>query len=241
MHSSHVLVGESAPICELREDLSLAAQCLASTLITGEPGVGKMAVAQSLHERGGNGHSPMRVVDCASASEARLEFELSRAGTLLLARVDRLSPALQAGLTDFLTRNAGQGPRLVSTGHGDIFRLVENGQFGEDLYYRLNVIHLRVPSLRTRPADVRILLSRCLAEVAKDRGCAAPERSAGVDVLLSAYAWPGNLRELQSVAAALVDSRGARRIRVRDLPLPIRIREIQTERRAERRRMSRQA
>jgi len=89
--------------------------------------------------------------------------------------------------------------RILSATHKDLRALVAAGQFREDLFYRINVIELRVPPLRERGADVLLLAQHILERQARDLGVPAPELSAAAATKLSGYAFPGNVRELENI------------------------------------------
>jgi two-component system response regulator PilR (NtrC family) len=89
--------------------------------------------------------------------------------------------------------------RILSATHKNLARLVESGQFREDLYYRINVIELSVPPLRERGDDVMLLSDRILEKIATDMGIRKPVLSAEAATKLAAYQFPGNIRELENV------------------------------------------
>jgi DNA-binding NtrC family response regulator len=112
--------------------------------------------------------------------------------------------------------------RLITAPNRDLEGLVAEGTFREDLYYRLNVVPLRMPPLRDRGEDIPILAAHFLHLFAERWGKPVPEVTPEALVLLCRYAWPGNVRELQHVAESmLVFSRGDP-IAVHDLPPAIR-------------------
>jgi hypothetical protein len=129
-------------------------------------------------------------------------------GTLFLDEIGELPLELQPKLLRFLengevTPLGEQRPRRVSVRvlaatHRDLARLVREGQFREDLYYRLNVVPLNVPPLRERREDVVALARMFLARLV-DKGAPAPELSADAVNALKAHSWPGNVRELRNV------------------------------------------
>jgi two-component system response regulator PilR (NtrC family) len=120
--------------------------------------------------------------------------------------------------------------RLLSATHKDLGLEVAAGRFREDLYFRINVIDLQVPSLRARREDIPLLAENIVARIARNHGVGAPELEAGALKALGAYSFPGNVRELENVlerACALCDggqiresdlqlSGGSRRIPAQD-------------------------
>jgi DNA-binding NtrC family response regulator len=101
--------------------------------------------------------------------------------------------------------------RLISATNQPIEQMVRDGAFREDLYYRVNAFSIRLPSLRERASDIPILAERLLAQQSAAQGLPPGARRFSADALkrLSAYAWPGNIRELESVVSrALLSSTG---------------------------------
>ncbi len=134
--------------------------------------------------------------------------EQAEGGTLFLDEVAEMSPALQAQLLRFVQERQferlGEGKtrtadvRVLSATNKDLEREVAEGRFREDLMYRLNVIEVKVPSLRERPEDVLPLVRRFLALFARTNKRRAPELTPEVERILTAYPWPGNVRELRN-------------------------------------------
>ncbi len=135
-------------------------------------------------------------------------------GTLLLDEVGELAPATQGKLLRVLqdgeARPVGEerarkvDVRVLAATHRDLGELVRAGRFREDLYYRLNVVHLHVPPLRDRPEDVAILARHFLGRFAERFGFAAVRAPDALFDRLAAYPWPGNVRELENAIEALV-------------------------------------
>ncbi len=155
-------------------------------------------------------------------------FEIGNGGTIFLDEISEMKPELQAKLLRVVEghpfrRVGGQreievNTRILAATNRDIGALIQSGHFREDLYFRLNVIRIEVPPLRSRGNDV-VLLARFFLERAgaKYRG-KAPGLAPATEELLLAYDWPGNVRELQGVMerAALLCETGE--IGVEDLP-----------------------
>ena len=158
-------------------------------------------------------------------------FELAHGGTLFLDEVADLPKAMQAKLLRVLQqgtfeRVGGEGSvsvdvRVLSAANRDLKREVAVGRFRDDLYYRLNVVPLRLPPLRERKIDIPLLVAHFLRQ-AEDEGQPAGTVSDEALSRMMDYAWPGNVRELQSaVRYSLVRSRG-RMIRPAHLPPELR-------------------
>ncbi|HEX4924452.1 MAG TPA: sigma-54 dependent transcriptional regulator, partial [Bdellovibrionales bacterium] len=136
-------------------------------------------------------------------------FEEANEGTIFLDEIGDLSLPLQAKLLRVLQdkqiRSVGDSKlkqidvRIIAATHRDLKAMVASGQFREDLFYRLNVIPVRVPPLRERPQDIPLLVSNFIEKFAAQNGSpvrgVAPEAMA----LLMAHPWPGNVRELENV------------------------------------------
>jgi two-component system, NtrC family, response regulator HydG len=159
-------------------------------------------------------------------------FELAHEGTLFLDEVGEIPPAIQVKLLRVLQERSFErvggeetvsaDVRLVSATNRDLARMVAEGRFREDLYYRLNVVPVRLPPLRERPGDVEELASHFLARVAPRIGRKVTGFAPEAIALLRRHAWPGNVRELENVVEqALVFAEGDL-VRPEDLPEGIR-------------------
>jgi two-component system response regulator PilR (NtrC family) len=109
--------------------------------------------------------------------------------------------------------------RILSATHHDLRRLVANGQFREDLYYRINVIELHVPPLRERGEDILMLAHHVLSRLASEQGIAIPTLTRAAQAALLAYAFPGNVRELENILERALTLCMDDAIDVRDLQL----------------------
>ncbi|MBN2397377.1 MAG: sigma-54-dependent Fis family transcriptional regulator [Deltaproteobacteria bacterium] len=144
------------------------------------------------------------------ASQRRLgKFELASGGTLLLDEISEMDMQLQAKLLRVIQesevdRLGGGGPvpvdvRIVATTNADLKRCVEDKKFRADLYYRLNVIPVKVPSLRERRGDIPLLSEYFLEKYSGLAGRTKPEISREAARALENHHWPGNVRELENV------------------------------------------
>lgn len=195
----------------------------ARILITGESGVGKSEIARYLHLSVSNARDPFIIVNCASAaSHTQLDealfgtpqnnapslVEQAEGGTLFLDEVTELPPQLQARLLWFLEEGrppaAGGAPRrpakvrVLSATNRDLRRMVQDGQFRADLYYRLAVVPLRVPALREMQPLVNHLIDRFQQTINQRRSTPViiPQR---LREILCDYSFPGNIRELSNI------------------------------------------
>jgi len=147
-------------------------------------------------------------------------FELADAGTLLLDEISEIEPALQAKLLRVLqergiervgsSQTIGVDVRIVATSNRDLPACVGEGKFRQDLYYRLNVLPLKVPSLRQRREDVPELATHFVGAVCAREGRARTPINPDAMDLMRAYDWPGNVRELQNICERAVVLSAAR-------------------------------
>jgi transcriptional regulator with PAS, ATPase and Fis domain len=137
------------------------------------------------------------------------KFELAQAGTLFLDEIATLKPELQAKLLRVLQEReierVGAGHaikidvRIIAATNVDLIEAVSGGTFREDLYYRLNVVHLTVPPLRERPQDIPPLVQHFIRRYNHEFGKRIEGPTPEALAALCAYGWPGNVRELQNV------------------------------------------
>jgi two-component system nitrogen regulation response regulator GlnG len=139
-------------------------------------------------------------------------FEQANGGTLFLDEIGDMPPEAQTRLLRVLqegefTTVGGRQPiranaRIVAATHRDLRALIRSGQFREDLFYRLNVVPIRLPPLRERADDIPVLAQHFLNK-AQSEGLPAKTLDAGAMAMLSAYRWPGNVRELENLIRRL--------------------------------------
>jgi transcriptional regulator with PAS, ATPase and Fis domain len=154
-------------------------------------------------------------------------------GTLFLDELGEMSLRMQAMLLRF-TESGETHPvgadapappsdvRLITATNRDLRAQIEAGAFRQDLYYRLNVILIRVAPLRERPEDVPVLLAYYLQQASESHGTAVPALTSDADAALRNYAWPGNVRELRNMAERLVLADWRRPVEAHDLPFEVR-------------------
>jgi two-component system NtrC family response regulator len=184
------------------------------------------ALTETLLESELFGHEKGAFTGAVALKKGR--FELADGGTLFLDEVGETPPPLQVKLLRVLqemefervggTKTLKVDVRVLSASNRNLREIVANGLFREDLFYRLNVIHIEVPSLAERPEDIRLLVNHFIEKYRNDQGKQRIELSPEVWKTLYAYPWPGNVRELENVIerAVVLNSGGA--IELRDLP-----------------------
>ncbi|QQS47264.1 MAG: sigma-54-dependent Fis family transcriptional regulator [Acidobacteriota bacterium] len=242
------IVGASRPMQELFRLITRAARSNSTVLVTGESGTGKELVARSIHEMSGRpggfipvncaaipgdlieselfGHTGQAFTG-ARQSRAGL-FETADGGTLFLDEIGELPLAMQPKLLRVLqegtVRRVGADKeksvdvRIIAATNRDLEIEVQEGRFREDLFWRLNVIHLHIPPLRERPFDIPLLVEHFLGKLAaRTEGLTmtvTPETLA----ILTAYSWPGNARELENAVERAVALAEGYTIKPEDLP-----------------------
>lgn len=213
-HGQGHVVGRSPGMEKLFRILSKVAFTTHPVLILGESGTGKGTVAQAIHLNGPRATAPFVTIDCRTLAHSLIEAQLfgtrrqpallAQSGTLFLDEVADLPLELQARLVRVLEARAfpaadGSGsvpltPRILASSSRDLQQLVESGQFRKDLFYRLNVVNLRLPPLRERKEDIPMLI----AEIAQQlHGDASYTIAPDALHLLLDYDWPGNVYELK--------------------------------------------
>jgi DNA-binding NtrC family response regulator len=159
------------------------------------------------------------------------KFESAEGGTVFLDEIGEVSPKVQVELLRVLeekvvTRLGGSAPvpvdfRIISATNRDLLAAVKEGSFREDLYWRLNVVHIHIPPLRERPEDVPVLAAQFLAKFAQSMSRKPMRLSPEALEALAGYPWPGNVRELQNaIERAVVVSRGDL-VQAEDLPVRV--------------------
>lgn len=162
------------------------------------------------------------------ASERRVgRFESADGGTLFLDEIGEIDASTQVKLLRFLENRSFErlgsvkpitvDVRLVAATNRDLAEMVRKGTFREDLYYRLNVVHLALPPLRDRQDDIPALLEHFLARAAEENGVPSVSLEAATVRVLQQYRWPGNIRELRNFAENAVVMHRGRTLGIYDL------------------------
>jgi len=189
------------------------AQSDVPVLLLAEEGAGKRTIARRIHESSWLSKEEFRIVGCATLSADSVEKvgddELFRPGTVLLEEIGDLNPICQVKMLEILQKlgengNGRMHARLSCSSVRDLEAEMRSGRFREDLYYRISGVCLRLPPLRQRKEDIADLMSLFLAKYAEDFHRPMPVLSAHTQQLFHDYAWPGNIRELEDAARAIV-------------------------------------
>ena len=220
------LTGSSAVINNVRATIKRVAATGSRVLITGAAGSGKEIAARLLHQWSPRANAPFVVVSAARMTPERVEeelfgqeegghqvraglFEQAHGGTLFLDDVADMPMPTQAKILRVLTEQTFQriggsrwvkvDVRVVSATSRDLAAEITEGRFREDLYYRLNVVPVRLPSLTERREDIGELVQYFLARYAAERRVSTPALSDDAVAALQTYDWPGNVRQLRNV------------------------------------------
>lgn len=156
------------------------------------------------------------------------KFELAHTGTLFLDEIGEMPLNLQTKLLRILEgqrfeRVGGSGTiqvdvRIIAATNKSLTKLIEQGLFREDLYYRLNVIPIIIPALRERKTDIPLLISSFLEKTSRKYNLPTVELSKDTLRLLLSYDWPGNIRELSNIVERIVVLAESTRVEINDLP-----------------------
>ncbi len=229
-----VVKGISQAWHTLETQIAQVAPSQAPVLIQGETGSGKEVVARLLHAQSRRAAGPCIAVNCGAVSRELLESELfgyekgaftgattakpgliaaAEGGSLFLDEVGEMPGPMQVSLLRFLDRNEYRpvgstrtlraDVRIICATNRDLQELVFQGRFRDDLLYRINTVTLRVPPLRERPEDIRLLAAHIL-ETLRLPGTTTRTLTTDSLAALSAYPWPGNIRELRNVVERIV-------------------------------------
>jgi len=223
------IYGENPQFAQVVERAKRAADNDASVFIYGETGTGKELFAQSIHYQGSRREKPFLAQNCAAIPETLLEgilfgttkgsftgavdraglFEQANGGTLLLDEISAMPYDLQSKLLRVLqesyirrvggTRDIPINVRIIATVNEPPERLIEQGKLRRDLFYRLNVINISIPSLKERLDDIPLLAERFLEKHNKRFGKEIWMVSDGAIKKLKHYDYPGNVRELENI------------------------------------------
>jgi transcriptional regulator with GAF, ATPase, and Fis domain len=244
----HNMVGESLRMKEVYQFLSRVAPIDATVLIQGESGTGKELVARALHRNSPRVDKPFIAINCAAIPEELLESELfgsergaftgavtkkgrlevANGGVVFLDEIGEMSPALQVKLLRVLQEREFErlgsnkaisvDIRLIAATNRDLAEAVKEKKFRQDLYFRLNVVALRVPPLRERREDIRILANYFVNKHGARCKVRPKVISAEAMACLEGYDWPGNVRELENAIERALVLGSSDMIRPEDLP-----------------------
>ncbi|MGE5629221.1 MAG: sigma-54-dependent transcriptional regulator [Solirubrobacterales bacterium] len=218
------LTSKNEELSSIYQSIPQIAKSQAPVFITGETGTGKEVVARKIHMLSSCSNEPFVIVNCNMDSETEVEneifgyekkkgkIEIAEKGTLFIEEINKLSLNLQkklletiekksyfrAGISDAIKLEA----RLIASSNKDLIREVEKGEFREDLYYKLNVLPVKLPPLRERIEDIHDLLDFFIKKY--DSSKKIKGMSPDTVRFLKSYHWPGNIIELENVIERIV-------------------------------------
>jgi two-component system C4-dicarboxylate transport response regulator DctD len=198
--AARMLFGQSTMAEVLRQDVRAVARTSAEVLITGEPGTGTAKVAEVIHLLSGAAMRPFLKLAAASVTPDTLAaaFRQAAGGTLFLDEVAGLTPATQLAVLDLLEQGAGL--RVIAGTYRDLEAEAGQGRFHPDLFYKLDVMRIRIPSLRERTEDIPVLFRHYVAIACEQAALPMPDIPPDLIARLMAQDWPGNARALMNAA-----------------------------------------
>ena len=241
------IIGNTPAMQVLQIQAERLALSRTTVLITGETGSGKGILARHIHDISPRGGKPFVNINCAAIPASLLEselfgiksgvasgvqarmgrFEQADGGTLLLDEIGdmplesqaKILHAIENGVVERIggRKRIPVNVRLMAATHRNLENLVEHGQFREDLFYRLNVVRLHVPSLRERAEDIPMLVKKLLADIAAESRDAPRRLTPDAWRLLTRHTWPGNIRELHHVLERAALFADGQKITAKDL------------------------
>ena len=253
--TSTQMIGKSNAIAALIDNLDKVAVTNSRILITGPAGSGKEVAARYVHQHSKRHDQNFVMLNCATLRAQDLEAELfgweergpggerkigmleqAHGGTLLLDEIADMPMETQAKMVRVLQdqkfeRLGSHRPvevdiRFIATSNRDLKQLIDMGRMRQDLYYRLNVVPVTVPSLRERLEDVPLLVEHFITHIAAGSGLKPRQLGPDVMAVLQAHPWPSNVRQLRNLIEWLLimlpvsDSHAA--IRAAELPIEFR-------------------
>ncbi len=226
------LIGQSAQMRKLVQQVRKLAAVRTPVLLIGENGTGKVAVAEILHAASGAPETQFVRIDCSLSSEASFREGLlgengeggtwvrqAKGGTLFLQHLQCLSMAVQKELVSVL-RNTAHGFRLVCTTTEDLEALTDEGKFHDELFYRVASLPVQMPALRDRVEDIPLLVKNYAGKATNPHFDAAlVEFTDDALAVMRGYHWPGNLTELYQVVSRIAATTETRIVTSQQLPL----------------------
>jgi DNA-binding NtrC family response regulator len=225
------IVAESRPMKEVLDllDKIIVSEAATTILLEGESGTGKNLIAKAIHYQSQRSERPFVTITCSAITETLL---LADGGTAFLDEIGEMGPALQAKMLRFLedrtfkrvggTVDIQVDVRVIAATNRDLEEAVREGRFREDLYYRLKIIPILLPSLRTRPEDVPILAEQWLDHFNKEFHKNTQGFTREAMDHLRRHHWPGNVRELKNLIERILILQSNEWIGLEDLPRAIR-------------------
>lgn len=198
--ASRMLFGQSKLAEELRNQARAVARAGTEALIVGEPGSGTSKIAEVIHLLSAAAARPFVKRAASSLNEVNLHAAFAEAldGTLYLDEITGLDPAAQLILLDLLEERGAA--RVLAGSTRDLQDAMKTGTLNAELFYRLDLMRVRVPALRERPEDIPVLFQHYVAQACEQANLKVPVIAPEHSARLMAQDWPGNARALMNVA-----------------------------------------
>lgn len=221
-----VIIGASLVANQLRQAIDRVAPTNARVLIAGAPGSGKELAARTIHMQSARANGPFIVINAATITPERMEIELfgveangetprrigaleeAHAGTLYIDEICDMPRETQGKILRVLTEQSFQrvggaarvnvDVRIISSSSRDLPAEIAAGRVRDDLYHRLAVVPLRIPSLAERRDDIPLLIDAFMEQISAATGLAMRKIAADAMAVLQAHDWPGNVRQLRN-------------------------------------------
>lgn len=232
-----LLVGESQEVQNLNKNIKKTSETNSFVLISGEPGSNLENIALSIHHLSDKGNLPFEIIQCGNYSTEKLneefygrfenasspgirlgKFELANGGTIFLNDIEKLPIIFQYDLLKIMKSNSITRPnsekeihldiRIIGGSSPKLREMIKNNLFNKELYYRLNVIPLKVPSLKERREDIEIIIDNLIKKYSEIFKIYVHTVEESAKIKLLNYLWPGNYQELESCIEFLVNLSG---------------------------------
>ena len=247
-HTFANIIGKSAKMQEIFGIVQRIARTTSTVLISGESGTGKELIARAIHYNSGRrgkfvgincGAMPETLLESelfghergaftGAIREKRGLFHEADRGTIFLDEIGETTPSVQIKLLrvlqDRVVRRVGSNVetqvdvRVLAATNRDLGDSIRNGNFREDLFYRINVIPIALPPLRQRKEDIPLLVDHFIAKFSTQMGVPQKRISADAMRLIEKYHWPGNVRELENVIERMIALEPSEVLTTKSLP-----------------------
>jgi sigma-54 specific flagellar transcriptional regulator A len=246
------LVGKSAPMQSVRQEIGQVAKSDANVLIQGKSGTGKEVVARNVHYNSSRRNNPFVPINCGAIPADLLESELfghekgaftgaitarngrfamAEGGTLFLDEIGEMTMAMQVKLLRVLeervfervggTTTIQADVRIIAATNRDLEEMVAAGKFRVDLYYRLDVFPINLPTLKDRKEDIPLLVNELITRLEHNNRGSVRFTSDAI-IAMARYDWPGNVRELGNQIERMAIKFPGGLVQARNLPEKLR-------------------
>ncbi|MCU0372748.1 MAG: sigma-54 dependent transcriptional regulator [Ignavibacteria bacterium] len=244
---SNEIVGQSPGIQNVIELIEKLKNINLNVLITGESGTGKSLVAKQIHYKSDRSDKPFIVINCATLKEenaleelfghyekgnVRIQGKFSEAegGTILFDEITNLSADIQSIMLKVIDEGKfnriGQNEeiktdvRFLFTTNKDIQAEILEGRFREDLFHRINVMNINVPSLRERISDISVLVDYFVEQICRIYNLSDKKFTPEALERMKLFRWPGNVRELKNIIERLLITADKNEVNAEDIEIP---------------------